>query len=71
MSQPEVEYIRHTCLMHASAALNHHGQFHAGSQCKQLDDLFQEIERKTAWNSNKPVVILKRLWDHYQATISE
>lgn len=63
----EVEYIRHTCLLHAAATLNTHGQIHAGSQCKDLDDLFQEIERETKWNSNHPVKILRTLWDEYKS----
>jgi len=57
------EYIRHTCLLHAAATLNTHGQIHAGSQCKELDDLFQEIERATGWNANHPVKILRVLWE--------
>ena len=57
------EYIRHTCLLHAAATLNTHGQIHAGSQCKELDDLVQEIERVTGWNSNHPVKILRHLWE--------
>ena len=64
MSEPE--YIRHTCLLHASATLTYSGQIHAGSQCKELDDLFQEIERETGWNSNHPVKVLRTLWDHYR-----
>ena len=64
MSEPE--YIRHTCLLHAAATLNTSGQIHAGSQCKELDDLFQEIERATGWNANRPVTVLKTLWKHYQ-----
>jgi len=64
MSEPE--YIRHTCLLHAAATLNTHGQFHAGSQCKELDDLFQEIERATGWNANHPVSVLRSLWESYR-----
>jgi len=64
MSEPE--YIRHTCLLHAAATLNYSGQFHAGSQCKELDDLFQQIERETGWNSNKPVKIVETLWAAYR-----
>ena len=62
----EVEYIRRTCLLQAAATLNTSGQIHCGSQCKELDDLFQEIERETGWNSNHPVKVLRTLWDHYR-----
>jgi len=60
------EYIRHTCLLHAAATLNTHGQIHSGSQCKELDDLFQEIERATGWNANRPVSVLRSLWESYR-----
>jgi hypothetical protein len=64
----DAEYIRHTCLLHAAATLNSSGQFHCGEQCKDLDDLFQQIERETGWNSNRPSRVLKTLWDHYKET---
>ena len=63
---PEVQYIRRTCLLQAAATMFTSNQIHCGGQCKLLDDIFQEIERETGWNSNQAVDILRRLWASYQ-----
>ena len=66
----DTQLIRRTCLLQAAATMNTSGQLHCGGQCKLLDDIFQEIERETGWNSNHPVKVLERLWDHYKACIN-
>ena len=66
MTEPEYETIRHTCLLQAAATMFCSGQIHCGQQCKDLDDIFQQIERETGMNSNKPVKILEMLWTAYR-----
>ena len=63
---PDVQYIRRTCLLQAAATMFTSSQNHCGEQCKLLDDIFQEIERETGWNSNQAVKILETLWSHYK-----
>ena len=67
---PDVQYIRRTALLQAAATMFTSSQYHCGEQCKLLDDIFQEIERETGWNSNKAVKILDKLWEHYKSTES-
>ena len=69
-NNPDVQYIRRTCLLQAAATMFTSSQYHCGEQCKLLDDIFQEIERETGWNSNHAVEILGRLWEHYKITES-
>ena len=67
-NNPDVQYIRRTCLLQAAATMFTSSQYHCGEQCRLLDDIFQQIERETGWNSNQAVKILHKLWEHYKST---
>lgn len=56
-------YIRHTCVQQAIGVLLATGQIHCADQLKQLDDVFQEVERATGWGANTPAQTLRRVLD--------
>ena len=62
----EIEIIRRTCLLQAAATMFTSGQIHCGQECLDVDRIFQEIERETGMNANKPTKILTLMWNEYK-----
>jgi len=55
--------IRHTCMQQGIGVLLATGQIHCADQLRELDAVFQEIERATGWSANSPAKTLRKVLD--------